>query len=571
MPDPSMELTLLGALSFLRTLNIDLLSTGFTVASIGILGFIIFQEDHKSITNRTFFKLALASSAWGIVNYLSYRLPLSEEAALWFLRGVVFLAVWLCYFLFKLMYVFPDKHKDLPKWFHFQLFPAVVLVSLLTLSPFVFAKITGISDAGVPQAIVAPGIALFGGLVVSLIVGSFILLRRKIRASKPEERRQYTPILIGTIITFSLLIAFNFIFPVVLDKLEFIPFGSFYIAPFIIFTAYAIYRHGLFNIKVATTAMLVFLLSVVVLAEVIFAKETLLIVYKSSEFALVLFIGVLLIRSVQKEVRSREKIQELASKLSATNDELAQSNEKLRILDQRKSEFVSIASHQLRTPITAMKGYASMLLEESYGKLTDEQKAPIEKIFTSSERLAEMISDFLNISKIEQGSMTYTFTEVDIRSMLSDLTEEFTKKAEAKGLVLAFDVIGEGPFVASADDGKIRQCFSNLIDNSIKYTPKGEVRIMVEHNAAHHTILARIKDTGIGLSQEDVHHLFGKFARGTEGPRQNTEGSGLGLYVAKQMIEAMHGKIWVDSEGPGKGSTFVIELEVGSDSAAKAQ
>lgn len=562
MVDPSTELTLLEALSFLRTLNIDLLSTGFTVAAIGILGFIIFQEDHQSITNRTFFKLALASSLWGIVNYLSYKLPLSEDAALWFLRCVLFLAVWFCFYLFKLMYVFPAAHKNLPIWFRFKLFPLVTLISLLTLSPFVFAGITGISEAGVPHAIVKPGIALFGMLVVSLIVGSFILLRKKIHTSKPEERKQYTPILLGTIMTFSLLIAFNFILPVVFNKLEFIPFGSFYIAPFIIFTAYAIYRHGLFNIKVATTATLIFLLSVVVLVEVIFAKETLLIVYKASEFALVLFIGVLLIRSVQKEVRSREKIQELASKLSVTNDELAQSNEKLRILDQRKSEFVSIASHQLRTPITAIKGYASMLLEDSFGKLSDEQKSPIEKIFVSSERLAEMIADFLNVSKIEQGTMSYTFSSVDLGAMIADLRDEFTKKAEAKGLALTFDPSPGGPFIVSVDEGKIRQCFSNLIDNSIKYTPKGEVRLMIEHNAAHNTILTRIKDTGIGLSQEDIHHLFGKFTRGSEGQRQNTEGSGLGLYVAKQMIEAMHGKIWVDSEGPGKGSTFVIELPI---------
>ncbi len=275
-----------------------------------------------------------------------------------------------------------------------------------------------------------------------------------------------------------------------------------------------------------------------------------------------LIAGYLVVQRVKEEIAVKEKIQTLANTVTETNLQLAKTNEKLRILDQRKSEFVSIASHQLRTPITAMKGYASMLLENSYGKLSDEQKAPIEKIFISSERLAEMISDFLNISKIEQGTMTYTNTSVDVGSMIMDLTEEFQKKAEAKGLTLAFSLSPDGPFIVSVDDGKIRQCFSNIIDNAIKYTREGGITISLEKVASRHAVICLIKDTGIGLSQEDIHHLFGKFTRGSEGQKENTAGSGLGLYVAKQMIEAMQGKIWIDSEGPGKGSTFSIELPV---------
>jgi signal transduction histidine kinase len=171
-----------------------------------------------------------------------------------------------------------------------------------------------------------------------------------------------------------------------------------------------------------------------------------------------------------------------------------------------------------------------------------------------------MVSDFLDISKIEQGTMTYVFSFVDIGTMLSDLRKEFLKDAAVKDLTLEFVDPGSGVFVVFADEGKIRQCFSNIIDNAIKYTPKGGISISLEKDEKKGTIVCRIKDTGIGLSQEDIHHLFGKFTRGTEGQRHNTEGSGIGLYVAKKMIEAQHGHIWIDSEGPGKGSTFVIEL-----------
>jgi signal transduction histidine kinase len=364
----------------------------------------------------------------------------------------------------------------------------------------------------------------------------------------------------GSFTTYFALIIFNFFFAGVLRDASFVKYTPLYSLPIVVATGYAIIRHNLFNIKVIATEAFVFIISIIYVAKVIVATTTTDRMIDGIVFLATLFFGILLVRSIKQEVESREKIQDLAKRLTESNLELARTNEQLRIIDQRKSEFVSIVSHQLRTPITALKGYASLLLDGSYGMLTDEQKAPVEKIFISSNRLATMVTEFLDISKIEQGTMTYTFSPVDVRTMLSDLKDEFTKKAETKGLTLEFVDPGAGSFVVSADDGKIRQCFSNLIDNSIKYTPRGGISISLEKDGAKSAIICRIKDTGIGLSQEDIHQLFAKFARGTEGQKHNTEGSGIGLYVAKKMIEAQHGNIWIDSEGPGKGSTFVIEL-----------
>ena len=171
-----------------------------------------------------------------------------------------------------------------------------------------------------------------------------------------------------------------------------------------------------------------------------------------------------------------------------------------------------------------------------------------------------MVTDFLDLSKIEQGRMAYAFTSVNLGALIRDLAEEFASIAEKKGLHFEIVFPKETSFVVTADEGKIRQIFSNLIDNAIKYTPEGGVTLSLAKNNVRETILFQIQDTGIGLSQDDIHHLFGKFTRGAEGQKQYTEGSGLGLYVAKIMLEAHRGKIWVDSEGPGKGSTFVVEL-----------
>ena len=362
---------------------------------------------------------------------------------------------------------------------------------------------------------------------------------------------------------FVLIIVFNFIFSVFFNNTSLIPLSSIFTFPFVFLTFYAVSRHNLFNVKVLTTAILTVALAVVTFSEVLLSQGISAIIFRSIEFFLVLFLGSLIIRSVIKEIEAREEIRKLADELAATNVQLEVSNERLRILDQRKSEFVSIASHQLRTPVTAMKGYSSLLLEDAYGAVPEKMKDPIDKIFRSSERLALMITDFLNVSKIEQGSMTYTFVPLDLKKMMVDLVQDFHIAAGEKKLDVETDIPDGEKFNVVADEGKIRQIISNLLDNAIKYTPEGSVRVSLKKEPTHGEdgmILLQIKDTGIGLSQDDIHHLFGKFTRGAEGSKVNTSGSGLGLYVAKKMMEEHKGNIWVDSEGKGKGSVFCIEL-----------
>ncbi len=547
-------------LEILRTIHFDLLSTGISIVAILILGILVFQNDPTSITNRTFLLLSITASSWGIINFLSYKITYTETWSLWLTRFVLFFAIWFCYSIFKLMYVFPFSEVILPLWFKRILLPSVSIVSIFVLTPFVFSKIIAVSSDGIPQASISFGIVFFGLTVLLLIIGSWYLLAKRIRAATPIEREKYLPVLFGVVITFSLLIVFNFILPAFFKELQFIPFGGLYILPFVTCTTYAIFRKGLFNVKILATQTFVTIISLLYFAKVLLAQTTSDRIVDGTIFFGTLLFSILLVRSVKQEITAREKISSLANELSETNWQLARSNEQLRIVDQRKSEFVSIVSHQLRTPITAIKGYASLLLEDSYGKLTAEQSGPIEKIFASSKRLADMVSDFLDISKIEQGKMTYTFTSVDLHAMLTDLTDEFRKEAKEKKLKLTFTRPEKTSFIVTADDGKIRQIFSNILDNAIKYTPKGEVTVSLEKDNAQGTVITRVKDSGIGLSQDDIHHLFGKFTRGSGGQKEHTSGSGLGLYVAKKMLEAQHGKIWIDSEGPGKGSTFVVEL-----------
>ncbi len=233
-----------------------------------------------------------------------------------------------------------------------------------------------------------------------------------------------------------------------------------------------------------------------------------------------------------------------------------------RNLDKVKEDFLHSIVHDLRTPITAIKGYTSLLLEGFYGKLAAKTKEPVERIFNSSQRLVKMVADFLDISKIEQGKMAYTFADADLGEIVRDVAAEFDFVAKEKGLSFDLEIPKKTRFPVLADEGKLRQVISNIIDNSIKYTPKGGITVSVERDGAGKATRVRIRDTGIGLSAPDKEHIFGKFSRGEGGQKENTHGSGLGLYVAKIMVEAQNGKLWVESEGVGKGSTFVIEFAV---------
>lgn len=538
----------------------DLFALILTLASIGTLGFVVFLSDTRNSTNRVFLIFATATILWGSVNYLSYNLS-NPQHALLVLRFAIFFAVWHAYSFYLLMNVFPSKK------FEFSLKQKVILgisifTSLFNLSPYVFSKIEKIGDGNgvAPTATGGPGISVFVLFVLFLIISGFYALLRRYNRGVGVERSQLSLLLIGSTATFMLLLIFNLVLPVFFSNVAYIPFGALFILPLIIFTSYAIYRYNLFDLKLVATEIFVGILSVIFFAKMISAPTNIDRVTEIVIFVSTIFFGALLVRSVKEEIEGREKIRLLAKRLSETNFSLAKTNEQLRIIDQRKSEFISIVSHQLRTPITAIKGYTSLILEESYGKFPDSMKIPLERIFISSDRLAKMITEFLNISKIEQGTMAYNIVPVDIGLILDDLSDDFEQIVEDKNLELHVHISNGDKYIALADEGKIRQILSNLIDNAIKYSQHGEINIFTKKDAERNIIEIKIVDTGIGLSQDDIHHLFGKFTRGSGGQGQNTEGSGLGLYVAKKMLESQNGKIWVDSPGPGKGSTFIVEL-----------
>ena len=238
--------------------------------------------------------------------------------------------------------------------------------------------------------------------------------------------------------------------------------------------------------------------------------------------------------------------------------ELGDANEKLKSLDKLKTEFLSLASHQLRSPLTAIKGYASMVLEGSYGEINPQAKEAIDRIFQSSNNLAIVVEDLLNVSKIEQGGMKYEMAPFNLSEMVSNMAKDLSITASKKNLSLTCSIDDGEDSMVNGDKEKLRQVVLNFIDNAIKYTKEGSIVTSVKH--VGDKVIFAVKDTGMGMTPEIKETLFQKFARG-DGARMNTSGSGLGLYLAKEIVAAHHGRVWVDSDGPNLGSTFSVELD----------
>jgi signal transduction histidine kinase len=257
----------------------------------------------------------------------------------------------------------------------------------------------------------------------------------------------------------------------------------------------------------------------------------------------------------------------LKKEVKKATKNLQAANERLRRMDKAKTDFLSIASHQLRTPLTVIKGYISMLLEYNFGKLGKKQEQALRKVFDSSERLIDLVENLLNVSRMQSGRMEYNFQKYRLEDMAQDVYDELKTVAEKKGLRFVLNTPSQPLPQVNIDPEKMRQVVMNLIDNAIKYTPAGHVTI--DLNKTKQGVEFCVKDSGMGMTPEDIDNLFQKFSRNEKTDLVHTEGTGLGLYVAKKIVEAHGGKIWAESEGKGKGSKFCFTLPVKEDSKKK--
>lgn len=245
----------------------------------------------------------------------------------------------------------------------------------------------------------------------------------------------------------------------------------------------------------------------------------------------------------------------------ATSD-LEKANIRLKQLDKLKDDFVSIASHELRTPMTAIRSYAWMALHRSDVPLSKNLEKYLARILLSTERAINLVNDMLNVSRIEAGRIEINPSAVDLISLIKDIVDEtYYSKSQEKNI--QFAVLEKPIPKVFADPEKLRQVFLNLVGNALKFTPNGG-KIIFDFFTDGKVVEISVSDTGVGISKDDLSKLFHKFARldSSYTATAASGGSGLGLYISKNLVELMHGKIRVRSEGMGKGTTFTVTMSV---------
>ena len=231
-----------------------------------------------------------------------------------------------------------------------------------------------------------------------------------------------------------------------------------------------------------------------------------------------------------------------------------------KIIERMKTEFVSLAAHQLRTPLSAVKWTLKILLDGDLGEINQEQRDFIEKTYQSNERMISLINDLLNITRIEEGRYLYKLTLIDIEDVVQSMVNSYKEEADRRGISLTFKKPEAKLPRVSVDLEKIKLAIQNLIDNSIRYTKSGG-KVLISLSRKEKEIEFLIKDTGMGIPKDQQGRIFTKFFRAPNVIKTDTEGSGLGLFIVKNIVEVHGGKIWFESEEE-KGTTFYFTLPV---------
>lgn len=248
----------------------------------------------------------------------------------------------------------------------------------------------------------------------------------------------------------------------------------------------------------------------------------------------------------------------LEKKVQKQVGELQTAYKKLQRIDQMKTEFISIVSHQLRTPLSVIKGHLSMVNEGVYNEEPEKKAKVLNDVYEANERLIGLVNDVLNASRIQSGRVEIKKEKADIVKVISDVVEKLMPSAKERGLKMVFHKPKKDFPEVNIDPSKVENILINFIDNAIKYTNTGSVEVYLYEEEEE--VMIKIKDTGEGMDQKELEKLFETFSRGGAGKKYWIQGAGLGLYIARQFTELHNGKVWAESEGKGKGSSFYIKL-----------
>ena len=534
------------------------------------LGLFVYFKSGRNLLGKVLLSISLSFSLWTFINLIIWTNSNSEWIIfLWSILG--FLYIFICLSVLYFFCVYLDKQDiNLIKKLIFLLIilPSIVLIpTSLDLTSFDLTNCEAVENTSFNNYYYGVGFLIF----IWIFFLSFLRYWKSDRFARKE-------ILILTVGVELFLLSFftTGYLASFLNNFELEQYGLFGMTFFMGVLAYMIVKFQAFNIKLIGTQALVFSLFILIASQFAFIQNPINRALTGITLILLTIFGYSLINSVKREVRQREalavanrEISERKEELQKISDHLSEANAKLKELDNAKTEFVSIVAHQLQSPPTTIKGYSKLLEEGSYGELSSEQKDVIKKIYNANEQQVEFVADLLSVSRLESGRVSFNFENCQVQDICQEVVDNLVIKAKEKGLNLEFKRPEKILPEIKIDRAKIRESITNLVDNAIKYTKRGGVVISLkgcslgeEKCLSVDHLRIKVSDTGIGIPADEIPYLFSKFSRGKDVKRLNAGGTGLGLYVVKMIVEGNRGKVWVESDGDGRGSRFIIELPI---------
>jgi signal transduction histidine kinase len=521
-----------------------------------MVGFFVLLSAPKQLLNRLLFYITLCFAMWAGLNLITWtNIDSGTLLFAWSLLGIIqgLLSI-LCIYLVTVFLTQKDVGLLTKSSYLILLAPVLLFApSIANLSGFDVAECDAFKYEGLPYVIYYTALGLLAIIWISILA-----IKHYIAETDTKKRAEIVMMSVGVslfLFTFFFIVflAAYLVEPGIMNDSSLELYGMFGMPIFMMFIGILIVRSKTFKVTVLAPTALIMTMAALTASQFTYIRTQTGQVLTVVTLVLVVVSGLLLIRSVRKEIKQREQLEQLTTKLE-------KANVRLKTLDKQKSEFVSIASHQLRSPLTSIRGYASMLIESSFGPIPEKAKEPLQRIETSAKRMVLAVEDYLNVSRIESGNMKYELTDFNLKDEIEKICDDVRPTALKAGLVLLFRSNLQSKAIVHADVGKTAQMAHNLINNSIKYNPRGSITVFIRDDVRQKQVYVDVIDTGVGMSQDTIDILFQKFSRADGANKVNTTGTGLGLFVAHKMAEAMGGDITAHSEGEGKGSRFTLTL-----------
>jgi signal transduction histidine kinase len=504
-----------------------------------IFGFYVLSQDRKKLLNNLFLGITLSFASWIFLIFFQWTAVQAEVVHLaWQLLIVPEILIYLLtsYFIFVAL-----QERDVS--ILLKIIYTVVLLIIFILLPTTL-NIEFFDLVNCEGTVGSLWNFIYIIELISFVSIAVFSLEQYRVAKKNIQRSRILLLGLGTVFFLSIFWASNF-FGEITKTYEINLIGPIGMILFLTSLTYGTLHFKVFKTKLIVTQALVVVLLLLIFALLFITKVALIRTIVICTLLLTLPIGMKLVQSVRKEIEQREKIEKLAQDLQLANE--------------GQSNLIHIMNHQIKGYLSKSRNIFSELLssDSDYGPIGDNAKPLLKEGLDSLTEGVGFVQQVLHGSAAESGQLIYSMDIVDFKQAVEEVAEHQKNSAESKHLEYEVKV-DEGTYKIKGDNIQLREAIRNLIDNSILYTPKGSLKIHLSQK--DDSLHLEIKDTGLGISSEDMPRLFTKGGRGKDSLKVNVNSTGYGLAFVKAVVEAHHGKVWVESEGCDKGSTFFLEL-----------